>query len=382
MACHFTTNSTDTVAGKPIIAITAGDVAGIGPEIIARALSGVRVREVCQPLVICHPDILKQAMELCGQSPAVVQGLERLPDGRDQLSALLQRTDRMVLCLNPAGDDALNAPVRTVSPDAGQAAFQYLTAAIDLCRSGTVDAIATAPLNKAALHASGHNYPGHTEILAQQCGVENFAMMLHLPESRMAALRRLISTSDVSPSAGHGVSIAHVTLHTSLRSVPDMLTVEGISENIRLMDDFLAEIGCRRRAVAVCALNPHGGESGLFGTEETKIITPALQEAIADGRNVSGPLPVDTLIRRAFCGEFDGIVAMYHDQGHIPVKLIGFDAAVNITLGLPIVRTSPTHGTAFDRAWDRATPADACGMTEAILTAVTLCRGHGVAEPS
>ena len=136
--------------------------------------------------------------------------------------------------------------------------------------------------------------------------------------------------------------------------------------------EFLTSIGCRRRAIGVCALNPHGGENGLFGIEESSVILPAIRETQSSGWNVAGPLPVDTLFRRAVSGEFDGIVAMYHDQGHIPIKLIGFDSAVNITLGLPIIRTSPTHGTAFDRAWNPDTPADPAGMIEAIRMAARL----------
>ena len=158
-----------------------------------------------------------------------------------------------------------------------------------------------------------------------------------------------------------------------MASVPSLLTTDGIAEKVRLMHGFLGDIGCDRKAIAVCALNPHAGEDGLFGDEERCVIAPAVRRFDNHDINVSGPLPVDTLIRRAVAGEFDGVVAMYHDQGHIPIKLIGFDAAVNITLGLPIVRTSPTHGTAFDRAWNPATPADPSGMVESILTAARLC---------
>ena len=176
---------------------------------------------------------------------------------------------------------------------------------------------------------------------------------------------------------GCGISIAHVTLHTSVASVPGLLSLEGVAEKIGLMSGFLRQIRCQREAIAVCALNPHGGENGLFGDEEQRIIRPAVERSRRDVPNVTGPLPVDTLIRRAMLGEFDGVVAMYHDQGHIPVKLIGFDSAINITLGLPIMRTSPTHGTAFDRAWNPATPADSSGMTEAIRMAILLSEKSG-----
>lgn len=295
---------------------------------------------------------------------------------RQQLNELLGNAASRgcVLCFNPAGHIVEDFPKGQTHAASGDAAFQYLTAAIQFAKAGIVDGIATAPLNKAALHAAGHHYPGHTEILAEQCGVENFAMMLHLPESRVAPLRSLIRTpADTGEIGKNGLSVAHVTLHTSIESVPELLTTDAIVETTQLMHDFLKRSGCERRAIAVCALNPHGGETGLFGDEEVRAIEPAVRRASAVLPNITGPLPVDTLIRRAVAGEFDGVVAMYHDQGHIPVKLLGFDAAINITLGLPIVRTSPTHGTAFDRAWNPATPADPAGMTEAILMAAKLC---------
>jgi len=373
------------MSNRPIIALTAGDIAGIGPEVLVKAVLNAAVRSACHPLVICHPKVLQRAIDLCDATqqltivPAPIDRLPHTPAFRSNLTAALSLTSSQtpVFCFNPATDDATDdattAPPRKVSAAAGDAAFQYLTSAIQLARAGAVDAIATAPLNKAALHAAGHHFPGHTEILADQCGVSDFAMMLHLPESRISTLRQLVRTSaDTDWPAQHGLSIAHVTLHTSIASVPGLLTSDGIAAKIALMHNFLNQIGCVRKSIAVCALNPHGGEDGLFGDEESRLISPAVQRFSNSRTSVTGPLPVDTLIRRAVAGEFDGVIAMYHDQGHIPVKLIGFDAAVNITLGLPIVRTSPTHGTAFDRAWSHATPADAAGMIEAILTATKL----------
>lgn len=364
----------------PAIALTIGDVAGIGPEIVVRALHCPTVRAACRPIVIGHRDILRRAAAVCGLDEALdfVDG-PPITTSADELRPFLDRQDAgsssRILCINPAGDAALAAKPGLVSPAAGDAAFQYLTAAISLARRGIVAAIVTAPLNKAALHAAGHNFPGHTEILAQQCGVSDFAMMLHLPESRISPLRQLVrNCADGLQEASSGLSIAHVTLHTSIRSVPDLLSTDGVARKIRLMQGFLKQIGCQRQAIGVCALNPHGGEQGLFGTAESRVIEPAVQLFRGADGPVLGPIPADTLIRRAVAGEFDGVIAMYHDQGHIPVKLIGFDAAVNITLGLPIVRTSPTHGTAFDRAWDRNLPADAAGMIEAVLTAAKLSR--------
>jgi 4-hydroxythreonine-4-phosphate dehydrogenase len=171
----------------------------------------------------------------------------------------------------------------------------------------------------------------------------------------------------------NGLCVAHVTLHTSIASVPGLLSTDAVGETIELVDAFLRRIGCDPPRIAVCALNPHAGEDGLFGDEERRIIAPAVKAAREAGRNAAGPFPADTLIRRAVRGEFDGLVAMYHDQGHIAFKLIGFDRAVNITLGLPIVRTSPSHGTAFDIAWTGQASAE--GLIEAIRIAVLLGSG-------
>ena len=367
---------------KRVIAITAGDIAGIGPEVILRAIVQPAASSVCFPVLIGHPEIFRRAADVFGISVSLqeLHPTESNPSRirEDIISAADQRR---IPCINPFTDAVLAAPQACVSREAGDAAFHYLAAAITLAKQCAVDAIVTAPLNKEALHLAGHDFPGHTEILAERCGVADFAMMLHLPESALTAWRQLIqphssgNTSAKSTDGLCGLSIAHVTLHTSIASVAQLLTQDSIVEKIRLMDSFLQRIHCQRRAIAVCALNPHGGENGLFGDEESRLIRPAVEASAAFVQSVTGPLPVDTLIRRAVSGEFDGVVAMYHDQGHIPVKLIGFDAAVNITLGLPIVRTSPTHGTAFDRAWNPQTPADASGMVEAIRMAAALSRG-------
>lgn len=367
---------------KPIIAITAGDIAGVGPEIILRSLLIPVVAESCIPVLIGHAQVFREAAETFGIS-VPMQGIPVVDSGADEFRSVVTSViDKgFIPTLNPYSDAALSAPHCRVSAAAGDAAFQYLDAAIRLARRLAVDAIVTAPLNKEALHLAGHHYPGHTEILAKRCGVEEFAMMLHLPESALKVWRQLIrpltkcNAESDERAERSGLSIAHVTLHTSIESVPRLLSVDSIAGKIRLMDDFLKRIRCERRAIAVCALNPHGGENGLFGDEEARLIRPAVDACRMSVKSVTGPLPVDTLIRRAVSGEFDGIVAMYHDQGHIPVKLIGFDAAVNITLGLPIIRTSPTHGTAFDRAWNPETPADAAGMVEAIRMAARLCAG-------
>jgi 4-hydroxythreonine-4-phosphate dehydrogenase len=272
---------------------------------------------------------------------------------------------RTIPCWNPAGDEAALVPAGANDPRSGRAAYEYLVAAAKGAIAKEIDAICTAPLSKAALHLAGLDYPGHTEILAELCGIRDFAMMLYLPGIKYLPGR----TEPIKP---HNLGVVHATLHTSIKSVPQLLNSTLIQEKIGLIDRFLKQTGCPAPRIAVCALNPHAGEEGLFGDEEIRTIAPAVASAAKTGILVAGPLPADTLFRRACSGEFDGVVAMYHDQGHIALKLVGADRAVNVTLGLPIVRTSPSHGTAFDIAWRGTACAD--GMIEAIRVAALLAR--------
>lgn len=337
----------------PTIALTLGDVAGIGPEVVVRACADPRVIATCRPLIVGHLEVVRRAVAHAGLAINVTEVTQ--PENSSKLNTLA--------CWNPsnAPRDVVDVPPGHNDARAGRAAYEYLVAAAKAALAKQVDAITTAPLSKAALHLAGKKYPGHTEILAEVCGVRDFGMMLYLP-------------SGVAVKSPHGLGVVHVTLHTSIRSVPGLLTTAGVSEKIELIDGFMRRVGCANPRVAVCALNPHAGEEGIFGDEESRIIAPAVQAVLSRGRiNVTGPLPADTLFRRAAAGEFDAVVAMYHDQGHIAFKLIGFQSAVNVTLGLPIVRTSPSHGTAFDIAWQRA--ADPSGMIEAILVAAKLCAG-------
>ncbi len=338
---------------RPRIAMTLGDVAGIGPEVVARGLVDERLRESCRPVVIGHPAVIDRARILIGANFNLVS-VRTLAD--------VDWSSSFVPCWNPSIDDAVDVPIGRIDARAGRAAYDCLVAATGAALRGEIDAMTTAPLNKAALHAAGINFPGHTEILAQECGVREFAMMLYLPPGE--------------PLVGRfGLGVVHVTLHTSIRSVPGLLNVPHIRETIRLVDGFLKRIGCESPRVGVCALNPHAGEEGLFGDEESTSIAPAVEAARQLGINAIGPIPADALLRRAVRGEFDGVAAMYHDQGHIALKLIGFERAVNVTLGLPIVRTSPSHGTAFDIAWQGKARAD--GFLEAVRTAAKLVGGIG-----
>jgi len=232
-----------------------------------------------------------------------------------------------------------------------------LVLATRLARDGRVAAITTAPLHKEALHRAGHDYPGHTEMLAEMCGVHDFAMMLYLgPDEELAG--------------PHGLAVVHVALHTSMRKIFDEITAEAVLARARLADHFMKRLSGTRPRIGVCALNPHGGEGGLFGDEELTIIRPAVERGIAEGLTLDGPFPTDTLMVQARDGRFDAVVAMYHDQGHIALKLLGMHRAVNVTLGLPIVRTSVAHGTAFDIAWHRR--AEVSSMVEALRVASQL----------
>jgi 4-hydroxythreonine-4-phosphate dehydrogenase len=332
-----------------------GDVAGISPEIVARACQSSTVRDCCRPIVVGDARILERALRLVG-SAALVRSVDS-PEMSDDEAG--------VDCWNPlAPKTAANLAdivPGVLSAQAGRAAYEWLVAATNAALGQEIDAIVTAPLNKVALHMAGVEHPGHTEILAECCGVPHYAMMLFVPPGEAVH----------SP---HGLGVAHVTLHTSVASVPGLLTTERVAEKIALVHNFLCRIGIAHPRIGICALNPHGGEGGLFGDEETRIIRPAVERSLAAGWSADGPLPADTLIRRAIGGEFDGVVAMYHDQGHIPIKLVARDLAVNVTLGLPIVRTSPSHGTAFDIAGKGL--ANPQGMIEAIRMAAILARAN------
>jgi len=287
---------------KPRLLITLGDVAGIGPELVAKAWADLQT--ICEPTVIGD-----------------VAWMSRLrPD-----IAVVQATTQDLSGVVPG----------KMSAAAGRAAYDFLCTAIDLTLAKKADGIVTLPLNKEGLHAAGLKYPGHTEILAERCGVRDFGMMLYAPPG---------------PNVKNAIGVVHVTLHMALRDVFQNITTKAITEKIFLLNDVLDALCERGPRLAVAALNPHAGDGGIFGDEETRIIAPAVEIAEASGLNVAGPLPCDTLFVRAQQGEFDGVVAMYHDQGHIALKLLTGLAAVNVTLGLQIVRTSVAHGTAYDIA--------------------------------
>jgi 4-hydroxythreonine-4-phosphate dehydrogenase len=342
---------------KPLVALTIGDPAGVGPEVIAGAWSDARIHQWCRPLVVGHPEILRRACAL------VAPGVEvrEISSPEDATP-----TPQLMPCLRACRDDAADVPPGVNDARGGQAAYDALVAAARLALAGRVAAIVTAPLSKAALWQAGHHYPGHTELLAELCGVDDFAMMLYLAH-------------DEQVHGPAGLGVVHVTLHVSLRSALAALDTPAVLAKIHLAHESMGPLCGRAPRIGVCALNPHAGEEGLFGDEESTIIEPAVHAARAGGVDVQGPFPADTLMSRARDGEFDAVVAMYHDQGHIALKLLGMHRAVNVTLGLPIVRTSVAHGTAFDLAWQGK--ARTSSMVEAIRVACEIVRSRQKVTP-
>ncbi len=334
----------------PILGVTMGDPAGVGPEIIARACAEPRVRRACRPVVIGAASTMREALALVG-SPLTLHTARAVAECRwDGASLEL---------LDLGNVDMTSLPRGEVSAAAGRAAYEYIDRAVALAKTGAIHGIVTAPINKEALAAAGMAHTGHTEILATLSGTRDVAMLL----------------------LGGDLRVIHVTTHVSLRRVPDLVTRERVLRTIELAQRTLDGLGIVGGRIAVAGLNPHAGEDGLFGDEEQTEIGPAVEAARTDGMNVTGPLPADTLFSRARGGEFDIVVAMYHDQGHIPVKTLGFNydettkrwvglSGVNVTVGLPFLRVSVDHGTAFDRAWKGV--ANHESMVEALEVAVRM----------
>jgi len=316
---------------RPVLGVTMGDPAGVGPEIIARAVAEPAVRAACRPVVIGAAATMREALALIGGAQTL-HAVSRVADCR--------WAEGTVEVLDLGNVDMATLPRCEVSAAAGRAAYEYIERSVALAQAGEIDAIVTAPVNKEALAAAGVQHSGHTEILAQLSNTRDFAMLL----------------------MGKELKVIHVTTHVALRRVPDLVTRERVLKTIRLAQKTLEGLGQPHGRIAVAGLNPHAGEDGLFGDEEQRQIVPAIEAARAEGLSVTGPLPADTVFSRARGGEFDIVVAMYHDQGHIPVKTLGFEydettkkwtglSGVNVTVGLPFLRVSVDHGTAFDRSW-------------------------------
>lgn len=307
----------------PLLAITMGDPAGVGPEIVVKALRHAEVYEQCRPLVVGDQRMLQAAAAWLGghQHAPQIEPVATPADG-DYRSGVIT-----LLNLGNASPDEIR-PGR-LNALAGRAAVEYVFTACDLALAGDVDAIVTAPLNKEAMHQAGfRQYAGHTELLAERTGAERISMLL----------------------TGGALRVVHVSTHVALAEAIRRVTPARVEEVIDLAHRSCLALGVAQPRIAVAGLNPHASESGLFGNEEELAIWPAILHARQRGLVVSDPLPPDTVFLRAVKGEFDIVVAMYHDQGHIPMKLLAFDSGVNVTMGLPIIRTSVDHGTAFDIA--------------------------------
>jgi 4-hydroxythreonine-4-phosphate dehydrogenase len=328
----------------PRIFITLGDVAGIGPEIVLKLWSNSALFTQSRPVVVGDLGWLQRSQESCGFRGRVVPV--------DSVDPWPLASPAVMPCLQGTTQDLTSVELGRAQAVAGRAAYEFLKTSIDRTMRQQGDAIVTCPLHKEGLHAAGLDFPGHTEILAHETGTKQFAMMLY----------------------GGGIGVAHVTLHQSLRSIFDHITTAQVLEKITLTYEVMTQLLDRQPRIGVCALNPHASDGGLFGHEEQEIIEPAVKHAVSKGMLASGPWPSDTLFRRAKSGEFDGIVAMYHDQGHIALKLMAGFHLVNITLGLPIVRTSVAHGTAYDIVHRRC--ADEGSLLEAIRVAGKLVRAR------
>ena len=333
----------------PVIAVTMGDGAGVGPEVIVEAVIDPRVTSVCRPIVVGDLARLRAAAEIRGVQAElhVVRdvGEARFADG--------------VINVIDLGLLDADLPWGALSAAAGDAAYNYVRVAAELALAGRVQAICTAPLNKEALHAGGHPFPGHTEMLASLMGVDEVSMMLSPPK----------------------LKVVHVTTHIGLIDAVARIEPGLVERTIRRGHEALVRSGVAHPRIGVAAINPHAGEHGLFGYgEEATKIAPGVEAARDSGIDARGPLPADTLFFLAGRGDFDLVVAMYHDQGHGPVKVLGIEAGVNITVGLPVIRTSVDHGTAFDIAGTgRADPAS---MVEALRQAAELAPTVTPEEPT
>ena len=337
-----------SVLNKPVVGITMGDPAGIGPEVVLKALNNSKISSMAWFLVIGDYNHLKRV----GNSLNLDLNLIRVEYNSNlsyQLEKIKSKKSSKIICLDMANLPEFGWQRGRVNKICGQVCIEYIETGADLAGKSIIKTIVTAPISKEAIHLAGCKWPGHTEFLADKAGTKDFAMML----------------------CGKGLRVVLVTTHMALKRVSQSLSTKEIFRKIRLANIWLNQyFNIAKPKIGVCGLNPHCGESGAFGSEEAEFITPALLEAQKQGINAVGPLPADTVFYQAVKGKFDAVVAMYHDQGLGPLKLLAFNEGVNITLGLPFIRTSPDHGTAFDIATEFK--ADSTSTEEAILTAVSM----------
>ncbi|HEX6847198.1 MAG TPA: 4-hydroxythreonine-4-phosphate dehydrogenase PdxA [Chitinophagaceae bacterium] len=339
---------------KPIIAITMGDPAGIGPEIAVKALLQNNIHDICRPLIVGDAIVFEQIIGLL-KLPAKVNSINSIADAKFEWGTI------DVFDLNIT--DIKKLQFGEIDAMCGEASFQAVKKAIEFAMTNEVDGTVTGPINKKSINEAGHHFAGHTEIYAHYTGTKKYAMLL----------------------VEDKINVIHVSTHVSLRQAVDLVKKGRIVQVIELMVDGLKRLGKTNLKIGVAGLNPHAGDSGLFGTEDDQEILPAVQEALKMGYDVEGPVPPDTMFAKAAMGAYGGVVAMYHDQGHIPFKLAGFKwnaqkqqmdsvKGVNITMGLPIIRTSVDHGTAFEIAGKGVASADA--MVLAIESAVQLSKNQ------
>ncbi|MFN7279342.1 MAG: 4-hydroxythreonine-4-phosphate dehydrogenase PdxA [bacterium] len=334
----------------PRLAVTMGDPAGIGPEIAVKALLDPAVTSICRPVLIGDGSVIRDIIERLGL-PASVYAIHRIVDSAFE-SGQIDVFDLGIM-------NGQDIPFGTINATCGEASFQAVRKAIELAMAGEVEGTVTGPINKKSINEAGHHFAGHTEIYAHFTGTRKYAMLL----------------------VEDHINVIHVSTHVSLRQACDLVKKDRIVQVIELLADGLRRLGKINMKIGVAGLNPHAGDNGLFGTEEAEEILPAIEAARALGYDVEGPVPPDTMFAKAATGAYGGVVAMYHDQGHIPFKLAGFRwnaekqqmdsvKGVNITLGLPIIRTSVDHGTAFEIAGRGIASPDA--MILAIQSAVQL----------
>jgi len=341
-----------SIDAKPVLGISVGDPGGIGPEITAKALSQRDIYEICCPFVVADAGIMEDVLRFTGLSLK----LRKITKPRE---GLFEYGSMDILHVPNMKNDRLR--YKEVTPEQGQASFEYVVRVINLALKGDIDGTVTGPINKAAINAAGHHFAGHTEIYADMTRTKDYAMMLVHSDFR----------------------VVHVSTHVSLREACDRVKRDRIVRVIDLTYDALIKLGIPNPRIGVAGINPHCGEEGMFGREDVEEIRPAVEDAVISGKNVEGPIPADTVFPKMKGGMYDAVVVMYHDQGHIPMKLIGFHydeqtgvwgamSGVNVTLGLPIVRTSVDHGTAFGKAGEgRANPQS---MIEAIRLAALLAK--------
>lgn len=340
---------------RPIIGITMGDPASIGPEITMKVLSNPMIYEESRPIVIGDINVMEMARKITNLESIQLNAVYDVKDAKYEFGTIDVFDMKLV--------DIDTLEMGKVSKMAGEAAFQYVVKVIELANAGIVDATVTNALNKESINLAGHHYSGHTEIYADYTNTKSYTMML----------------------AHDDLRVVHVSTHVSLREACDRVKKDRVLEVIKIANEACKQLGIKEPKIGVAGLNPHSGESGLFGTEEIEEIIPAIEAAVAEGIHAEGPVPPDTIFSKARGGWYDIAVAMYHDQGHIPLKVVGFvynrqeqkwDAVegVNITLGLPIIRVSVDHGTAFDQAGTGT--ANELSLLNAIEYAIHLANNH------